>query len=68
MSEINAQDQLNTKGELRLLLERLDRAAMNLDGLAARRDPSRDEAHRLRGKAEGVRLAISYVEEALRVG
>lgn len=47
------------------LQERLDRAAIELDGLvvAARDENTR---RRLRGKWEGVKLAISYLSETVR--
>ena len=46
------------------LVRRCRSAAKRLDDLVP--DYSPDEQIRLKGKAEGVRLAISYIEEALR--
>lgn len=37
------------------------------DARSARRSLDREEARRLEAKAEGVRLAISYVDDALRI-
>lgn len=46
--------------------QRLQRADVELQGLLPHHHPQTGEQHRLGGKAEGVRLALGYVEEALR--
>jgi hypothetical protein len=53
---------------LRDLQERLVKAGHDLDFFVggAQRDNDESEEIRLKGKAEGVRLALSYVEESLR--
>ncbi len=48
------------------LLERLNKADEQLTKLAAAMPHMDVERVRLMGKREGVRLAVSYVEEALR--
>ena len=48
------------------LIERLTKAAADLDRLAILKHEEYSEFHRLKGKAEGVRLALSYVHEARR--
>lgn len=50
------------------LADRLRRASSNLRTIAQRESEGvmRDEAIRLEGKAQGVDLALSYVEEILR--
>lgn len=50
------------------LRERLSQAAATLDEMAEplKRATERHEHHRLKAKAEGVRLAISYLDEATR--
>lgn len=45
------------------LIERLEKAALELDGLANQNRGFNQEIARLKGKAEGVRLAMSYVKE-----
>lgn len=52
--------------ELQDLRDRLAAAADHLDSLASQQPGYTEEQGRLRGKAEGVRLVISYVDEALR--
>ncbi len=56
---------------LRELHERCDKAADELDQLAARKGPitspvAAQEAARLRSKAQGVRLVLSYVDDIER--
>lgn len=48
------------------LAARLNEKAVALDELAERQDRSRSHYTRLKGKAEGVRLALSFVEEVIR--
>lgn len=52
--------------ELQDLRDRLERAAIVLDETVPGYWEAIERA-RVRGKAEGVRLAMSYVDEALRV-
>lgn len=52
--------------ELQDLRDRLAAAADHLDSLASQQPRHTEEQGRLRGKAEGVRLAMSYMDEALR--
>ena len=49
-----------------VLVERLQNAARQIDQLATTHHETSPEYKRLRGKAEGVRLAISYVEDRKR--
>lgn len=53
-------------GNLRDLQERFTKAAVELDTMATQREPESYERTRLHGKAEGVRLARSYLEEMMR--
>lgn len=51
------------------LKERMEDAALKLDQMAHEKRikfPMGSDYDRLRGKAEGVRLALSYLEEYLR--
>ena len=55
-------------GQLEELRDRLNVRADTLDDLASGADTTPSgmaEFHRLRGKAEGVRLAVSFVEELI---
>lgn len=55
-----------TLNEMYDLAARLREKAETLDALADRQDHSRSHYVRLQGKAEGVRLALSFVEEITR--
>lgn len=51
------------------LIERLERAAQTLAVMADEahgRDPRGNGYYRLRGKVDGVRLALSYAREAVK--
>lgn len=54
------------ENDLTDLRERLDQANRRLAYEANLSRTSADEATRLRGKAEGVRLAMSYLDEIVR--
>lgn len=58
------QDSVKLGGDLAELIERLERAVMNLDGMAASGAMrERDERLRLTAKRDGVALALSYAKE-----
>lgn len=54
--------------DLAELRERMVRVDTQLKQMAFDNPPSDTNYHRLLGKAEGVRLALSYLDEAERIG